>query len=166
MLKLNLLVMFLMFTITNGNCQTKIDDDRIKIHKSVIDILKKERGKFRVHPFTKKTSFSSFDFASGGRGLDTNANRAWNNKEWISFVHSIDTSSISDYPLHINTPDKEERKELVFAPIIFSKDGTKALAIAKLYFYESQTGSGMAWFFERDNNVWKVKDMQLFAIIN
>ncbi|WAC41195.1 hypothetical protein [Pedobacter sp. SL55] len=165
MLKLNLLVMFLSLTIASGNCQTKTDSEKIKIHQSVITKLKKEGEKFHIYPSTRKASLSSFDFTGGGRGLDTNSNRAWNNKEWISFVKNIDTSSISDYPIYLNS-NREKRKELIFAPIFFSKDGTKALAIAKFYSYTSQTGSGMAWFFERDNNVWKVKDMQIFSTIN
>ena len=158
--------MFLSLTITNGNCQTKTDSERAEIHRSVVDKLKKEGEKFYVYPSTSKASLSSFDFAGGGRGLDTNSNRAWNNKEWISFVKNIDTSSISDYPIYRKTAIKEKRKELIFAPIFFSKDGTKALAFAKLNSYSSQTGSGMAWFFERDNNAWKLKDMQVFSIIN
>jgi len=158
--------MLLSLTITNGNCQTKTDNERIKIHRSVVNKLKEEGEKFYIYPSTRKASLSSFDFAGGGRGLDTNSNRAWNNKEWISFVKNIDTSSISDYPIYLKTTNKEKRKELIFAPIFFSKDRTKALAIAKFYSYTSQTGSGMAWLFERDNNAWKVKDMQVFSIIN
>lgn len=124
MLKLNLLLVFLISSIIHGNCQTDIY--RIKIHKSVVKTLKKQQEGFYIHSFAKRSSFSNFDFARGGKGLDTNSKRVWNSIEWISFVKSIDTSSVSEYVLNIGTVNRGEKKELIFAPVIFSKDGSKA----------------------------------------
>lgn len=164
MLKLNLLLMFMISIIVHGNCQTDID--RLKIHKSVVKILKKEQEEFYIHSFAKRNSFSNFDFAGGGRGLDTNSNSVWNNSEWISFVKSVHTSSVSEYALNIGTVNRGEKKELIFAPIIFSNDETKALSIAKLYSSASKSGSGIAWFFHRQNKGWKLSGMQIFSFIN
>ncbi len=155
-------------TIAEAKCQEKAPEDKIAIHKNIVSILRKERERFVVYNYTKKSSFSNFDFAGGGKGLDTNSTRTWNKNVWKDFVKSIDTASLEEYPLDINEPSKKngKSKKLIFAPIILSNNNDKALCIGKLYSVSGTSGSGIAWFFERENGKWKMKDMQVFLIIN
>ncbi len=166
MLKLNIYIIVVLLTVTKDNCQNKLLEDKIAIHKEVVSTLKRGKEKIVVYNYTKKSSFSSFDFAGGGKGLDTNSTRVWNKNAWSNFVKSIDTASLEEYPLNIPSKKNDKSKKLVFAPVIFSNNNDKALCIGKLYSVSGTSGSGIAWFFERENGQWTIKDMQVFLIIN
>lgn len=165
MLKIKLLTALIILTINNGICQNRTDGDKTEIHKGVVKALRKEGVKFNVFGFTDKSTFSNFDFSGGGRGLDTRSSRAWNKKEWIDFVKGIDTASIANYSLNINAHQSSAKKELIFAPIIFSKEKDKALCFTKLY---SKIGGGQvtAWYYEKEKGTWILKDWQTFLLID
>jgi hypothetical protein len=166
MLNIKIIAVLIILTINKGNCQSSINDEKNEIHKTVLKALKKEGEKLVIFPSTKKNSFSNFDFAGGGRGLDTVSKRISNNREWIDFIKNIDTASIVDYPLNINGSEKNKNKQLTFAPIIFSKENDKALCISKTYSILSQTGQVNAWYFEKEKSSWILKDKQVFSFIN
>ncbi|MFI5451112.1 hypothetical protein ACHMWN_03055 [Pedobacter sp. UC225_61] len=166
MLNIKILAVLIILTISKANCQNRVYDEKGEIHKRVVSALKKEGEKFAIYPSTKKSSFSNFDFSGGGRGLDTISNRVSNKKEWINFIKSIDTASITDYQLDINNTSSKEIKQLIFAPILFSKKNDKALCITKIYSISSQTGQVSAWYFEKEKSIWILKDVQIFLLIN
>jgi hypothetical protein len=163
MLKIKLLTALIVLTINNGNCQNTIEE-KSQIHKSVIKVLRKEGEKFTIQDFTKKSVFSSFDFRGGGRGLDTASNKIWNKKEWIDFVKNIDTASITDYSLNIKSSQNRAKKQLTFAPILFSKENDKALSIVKLY--SSSSGQLAAWYYEKEKGIWVLKASQIISLID
>ncbi|MFD0940281.1 hypothetical protein [Pedobacter boryungensis] len=165
MLKIKILVALIILTANNGNCQNKAYDDKTEIHKSVAKILRKEGTKFSVLGTTKKNIFSNFAFSEGGGGLDTSPNRPWNKKEWIGFVKSIDTSAITNYSLNIHkTSQKHAENELIFAPIIFSKENDKALCIWELHSVSSGSGQVAAWYYEKEKEKWILKGSQIVSI--
>lgn len=166
MLKIKILAALIIFTINNGNCQNKAYDDRAEIHKSLVRTLHKRGVKFSVLGYTKKRVFSDFDFGGGGRGLDTISNRIWNKKEWIAFVKGIDTASVLDYSLNINASQNRKKEELIFAPIIFSKENDKALCIGKLYHVSNGSGQVTAWYYEKEKGKWILRDWQIFSMID
>lgn len=166
MLNIKLLAAFIILTMTKGYCQNKIENGKTEIHKSVLKALKKEVEKFAIYPRTKKNSLSNFDFAGGGRGLDTLSNRTSNKREWLDFIKKIDTALIADYPLNLHHISKKRNKQLIFAPVIFSKGNDKALCISKTYSLLSQTGQATAWYFENEKEIWVLKDVQPFLLIN
>ena len=166
MLKIKMLTVIIILIINKANCQSRVYDDKTEILKSVIRMLQKERAKFVIYPTTKKSSFSNFDFGGGGRGLDTISSRVSNKKEWVDFIKSIDTASTTDYPLNIKNTSKIKNKQLIFAPILFSNKKDKALCVNKIYSLSSKTGQASAWYFEKENSIWKLKDVHTFLLIN
>ncbi len=165
MLRFKLLTAIILLAITEGNCQ-KVQDEKTEVHKTVIKQLKQEGEKFNIYPTTKKSSFRNFGFAYGGQDLDTISSKPSNQRDWILFIKSIDTSIIGDYALTSIKIGQKEKRNLIFAPVVFSKDGSKALCIATIYSKKSQTGSGIAWLLERKERVWSIVETQTFVYID
>jgi hypothetical protein len=164
MLKITLFTALMVLIVNTGNCQNTISDDKNEIYKNVVNMLKKDGEKFTVKDFTKKSVFSNFDFNDGGRGIDTISNKVWNKKEWIAFIKSIDTASITDYSLNIKPSKKRAKTQITFAPIMFSKENDKALCIGQLYSLSS--GQVTAWYYQKEKAIWILKGWQVFSYID
>nr|WP_121269846.1 hypothetical protein [Pedobacter schmidteae] len=143
-------------------------NDRLTIHNTIVKALRSSGAGYTVFPNTKKKAYADFNFKE--RGVDTISKKPWNDKEWISFLAGVDTTQVKDYPLSKNgtpffKPDKKSNpvnKTVVFAPIIFSKDGRKAFCTTSLHSSKSGTGSGIAWYFEAEQGEWKLKASQTY----
>jgi hypothetical protein len=59
-----------------------------------------------------------------------------------------------------------EKNELIFAPIIFSKENDKALCIGKLHSVSDGSGQVTAWYYEKEKGKWVLRDRQIFSMLD
>ena len=149
-------------------CQQLTRLDTIEIHQNIVKSLKTQSKKILILPYTKKSGISSFDF-NNPSGIDTAGNRIWKQEAWKVFLNHIDTATVSDYelttrgkPWFKNQGVTKDKYAYTFTPVIFSKAGDKAICITTSKFTSSSSGGSIAWFLEKNNDKWQIKEVKNF----
>lgn len=148
--------------------QKKTNNNIISIHKLIVQALRKE-GNYNVSDLTSKNPFKCYQF-SNPTGLDTSSRKIWKRPLWKAFLSSVDTSMISNYPLKsgkalwFNDGRKGDFHTIIFAPLLISSDEHLALAITAIR--SRSSGSQIAWYLEKEDKRWVIRDTQTISFIN
>jgi len=146
--------------------------DTIQIHKVVVAKLAGDKN--FVLKMTNKSPFRDFDFKDPTQ-LDTSSTMIWKRKDWKIFLNKIDTANTGNYTLSSNGKywfkssnmiPAEYDKTIEFAPIFISQEGNKSLILLKTYNILSHSGSHMAYFLEKQKNLWVIKKSFTYTFID
>lgn len=148
--------------------QKKTNSNTLSIHKLIVQDLRKE-GQYSVSDITSKKAFRYYQFTNP-TGLDTSSQKIWKRPLWKAFLSSVDTSVVNNYPLKsgqvlwFNDDKKGNFKTVIFAPVLISPDGSLALAITEIR--SKSSGSQIAWYLEKQDKKWVIRDTQTISFIN
>lgn len=169
MKSITFLIILILVGVKSGFSQNYSTNDTLKIYKMIVKHLRKSHSNYRIYPQTKKTAYNNFNFKDP-TGVDTSSTKIWKKKEWKSFLNNIDTAKAKNYLLESNGKLwfknlKSNKTELVvFAPILIANKNDKALSIIQIF--NGDSGSRVALYLEKENNSWKIKDIQTFAYLD
>lgn len=161
-------IILLSLGATKAFCQENNSIEVMKIHKIIFNKLKVENANLFVSKKTSKRVYMDFDFKNPP-SVDTSSNVIWEQKVWKDFMSEVDTSSIKNYSLETNknllpfTAKGNNSEELIFAPVIISKEHNRAICLLQSFRKDSKTGSEIVYLLDKENGQWCVKYVSTFA---
>lgn len=162
-----IIILQLFFAVGISKAQAQIQtNDTLTLYKIVFNSLSKESSGYQVYNFSKKDAFQKFDFKYPST-FDTLRHIAWQNKNWRTFLAGVDTSMVKEYPLATNgkpwfKKDTQSKKNnLIFAPVLISKDRTMALVIVRIF--GKEPGSGIAFYLTNSSTGWIIEKSDTYV---
>lgn len=171
--KIILIVPILLLGVfTKLNAQNRLDT--ISLYKTALKQMHLDQSVKTVRLTTSKQLFVNINLPNPSYNtLDTSGTKFWHTKDWADFLTKINTSKIKDYTLKTNNkqwfktfkPNDAKNVAITFSPIIFNSANDKALFLIK-YSRAGAGGAVVSAFFEKLNDVWKVKDILQLMLID